>query len=1044
MRKTKLINKQSIFICLLFFISISVYSQNTITGIVTSADDDQPIPGANIIVKGTSNGASTDFDGLFKLENVSSKDVLLISFMGYKPIDVTVGSQTQINIKLETDSQALDEVVVVGYGTQKKTSLTAAVSIAKGEDLQNVAVSNASSALVGRMSGVITQQTSGELGQDNTRILIRGIGTTGNSNPLIIVDGIPRGSLNEIDPSSVASYTVLKDAAAVAPYGMGGANGVILVTTKSGNKGGKTQFRLNTNIGFQNPTLIPDYVDSYEYAKGFNEAQNNAGIPVADRRYSAEDIDMFKRSNEGDPSVDPNLYPNQDPFDFLLDSNAPISNTDFTATGGNEKVQYFTGLSYLYQQANFSTSKLNRVGLNTKIDLTPSDKTTISLTVNGFNQIQNGPSSSGRTVYQQAYSLDPTIDPLYWSDGSLTKTSRGTIFHDIVNAGDKTADRFKLLTSLSVEQELFEGFKVKGVFAYDYATTANKHWQEPASNYFNINLNTDPYTFDEVVSTGKHSLSQSQQTWKNYTAQGIINYVKQIDKHGISALGVVEIRKNDYNTFSASRNNYALPIDELNFGSADKDHQSNGGSSSAGSQVGYVYRAAYNYDEKYFFEAAGRYDGHYYFAPDQKYGFFPSFSGAWRISEEAFMGNIHWINNLKLRTSWGQSGNLAGGANQYSSSLILYGNSFPFGNSPTQGTYAQREGNPDITWEKADKFNIGVDFNLFDGLLSGEVDYFNEKRDNMLLNPGSSVPQEYGISLGQVNAGKMKNNGIEFLLRGNKRFDNGLNVGVTGVFTYAKNELVEIFENPVTADDPIRTRTGNPLGAYYGLVSEGLYQESDDKNGDGIINADDGFPESRLGGVIRPGSIRFVDTNKDGFIDPSDEQMIGAPAIPQIIYSIATDLKWKGFDFNVMFQGAAKATTYTEGPLVNAWGTSGNYGAYVVNNSWTPETPNARFPALSPTGLSGNDYYTKSSFYMIDASYLRLKFTELGYTLPSKWSLGLTAVRVYTSGVNLLTWSDTLDYGIDAESTTHSNSGAARGWYHPQQKTYSFGLNITF
>jgi len=1044
MRKTKLINKQSIFICLLFFISISVYSQNTITGIVTSADDDQPIPGANIIVKGTSNGASTDFDGLFKLENVSSNDVLLISFIGYKPVEVTVGSQTQINIKLETDSQSLDEVVVVGYGTQKKTSLTAAVSIAKGEDLQNVAVSNASSALVGRMSGVITQQTSGELGKDNTRILIRGIGTTGNSNPLIIVDGIPRGSLNEIDPSSVASYTVLKDAAAVAPYGMGGANGVILVTTKSGNKGGKTQFKLNTNIGFQNPTLLPDYVDSYEYAKGFNEAQNNAGIPVADRRYSAEDIDMFKRSNEGDPSVDPNLYPNQGTFDYMLDSNAPISNTDFTATGGNEKVQYFTGLSYLYQQANFSTSKLNRVGLNTKVDLTPSDKTTISLAVNGFNQIQEGPSSSGRTVYQQAYSLDPTIDPLYWSDGSLTKTSRGTIFHDIINAGDKTADRFKLLTSLSVEQELFEGFKVKGVFAYDYATTANKHWQEPASNYFNINLNTDPYSFDEVVSTGKHSLSQSQQTWKNYTAQGIINYVKQIDKHGISMLGVVEIRKNEYNTFSASRNNYALPIDELNFGSADKDHQSNGGSSSAGSQVGYVYRAAYNYDEKYFFEAAGRYDGHYYFAPDQKYGFFPSFSGAWRISEEAFMGNIHWINNLKLRTSWGQSGNLAGGPNQYSSSLILYGNSFPFGNSPTQGTYAQREGNPDITWEKAEKFNIGVDFNLFDGLLSGEVDYFNEKRDNMLLNPGSSVPQEYGISLGQVNAGKMKNNGIEFLLRGNKRFDNGLNVGVTGVFTYAKNELVEIFENPVTADDPIRTRTGNPLGAYYGLVSEGLYQESDDINGDGIINADDGFPESKLGGVIRPGSIRFVDTNKDGFIDPSDEQMIGAPAIPQIIYSIATDLKWKGFDFNIMFQGAAKATTYTEGPLVNAWGTSGNYGAYVVNSSWTPETPNARFPALSPNGLSGNDYYTKSTFYMIDASYLRLKFTELGYTLPSKWSLGLTAVRVYTSGVNLLTWSDTLDYGIDAESTTHSGSGAARGWYHPQQKTYSFGLNITF
>ena len=477
------------FIMLLFFALFlnaqNMYSQDkTITGTVND-ETGEPLPGASVIVKGTNDGTQTDFDGNYSLSVSNDATTLVVSFIGFSTQEVAIAGQGSIDVQLVADASELDEVVVVGYGKQKKTSLTAAVSVAKGEDLQNVAVSNASSALVGRMAGVITRQTSGELGQDNTQILIRGIGTTGNSNPLIIVDGIPRGSLNEIDPSSVESYTVLKDAAAVAPYGMGGANGVILVTTKSGNKSGKTQFRLNTNIGFQNPTIEPDYANSYEYARAFNEAQNNAGIAVADRRYSQDDIANYKRSVEGDPSIDKNLYPNQRVFDYTLDPNAPISNTDFTATGGTEKVQYFTGLNYLYQRANFSTSKLNRVGLNTKIDLTPSDKTTISLALNGFNEIKNGPSSSGRSVYTSAYSMDPTIDPVYWSDGRIAKSSRGTIYHDVINAGENNRDRFKLLTSLSLEQELFEGFKVKGVFAYDYATTANKHWQEPESTYYN-------------------------------------------------------------------------------------------------------------------------------------------------------------------------------------------------------------------------------------------------------------------------------------------------------------------------------------------------------------------------------------------------------------------------------------------------------------------------------------------------------------------------------------------------------------------------------
>ncbi len=1029
-----------VFVLLLGIANLASAQQTIITGKVTS-DMEGPMPGVTVVLKGTQKGTVTNVDGNYTISANPQTDVLVFSFIGMKTQEVSLEGRTTLNIVLESDIIGLEEVVAVGYGTQKKTSMTSSVSAIKAEEMENISVANASSALVGRMPGIITRQRSGEIGNDKTDIYIRGVSTIGNSAPLVIIDGIPRASLNEIDPSSIESYTVLKDAAAVAPYGMAGANGVILVTTKSGNKSGKTQFKLNSNIGFQNPTLLQDYANSYEYARAFNEAQNNAGVSIADRLYSAEDIANFKRSVEGDPTIDQNLYPNQNAWDYIIESNAPISKTDLSAAGGTQKVQYYTGLNYLYQQGNFSTAKLNRVGLNTKIDLTPTDKTTINLALNGFTETQKGPSSSGGNTYAASTGLLPT-EPIVWSDGRLAKSSRDIILYDLVNGGDNTLERNKLLSSLSIEQELFDGLKAKGVFAYDYASNFNKHWSEPPSTYYAINLSTDPYSFEEVVSTVKHSLHQSQNTWKEYTGQGIITYDKTFDNHNISLLGVFEARKVKYNGFWASRSNYELPIDELDFGSAEKDYQSNGGSSSEASQVGYVYRLSYNYAQKYLLELAGRYDGHYYFAPGKKYGFFPSFSLGWRISEEAFMAGLDKIDNLKLRTSWGQSGNLAGGPNQYSNSLVLYGNSFPFGNTPTQGIYAAREGNPNITWEKADKFNLGLDFTLFGGLLSGEVDYFNEKRNNMLLSPAASVPQEYGIALGQVNAGKMKNSGFEFLLHGNKRFDNGLNVGVTATFTYAHNELIEVFENPVTANDPIRSRTGHELGAFFGLVSDGLYQVSDDKNGDGLITPEDGFPEHKLGGIIKPGSIKYVDTNKDGVIDMTDESKIGYPAIPEIIHSLTTDISWKGFDLNVMFQGAEHVSTFLEGTYVTAFAETRNYPTFLLNDSWTPENTDARFPALSPNGLSQNDSHPYSTFYMLDAGYLRLKYAEFGYTLPKGWTerVGLGSVRIYTSGVNLFTWSETVDYKIDAEASTD----ATRGWYHPQQRTFTFGINVNF
>jgi len=1034
-----------LLIAMVFLAGNTLFAQQQVVkGTVKTAEDNMPIPGVTIFIKGTNIGTTTDFDGNYSLNISGSGNELIIVFssISFLKQEIPLGNQRTINVSMVVDQTSLDEIVVLGYSNKKKTLLTAAISTIKAEDIETVSVANASNALVGKIPGLITRQTSGAVGQDQTDILIRGVSTIGNSNPLILVDGIIRNSLNEIDPANVETYSVLKDAAAVAPYGMSGANGVILITTKSGKKGAP-KFQFNSSTGFQNPTLLQDYANSYEYASAFDQAQINAGIAEVDRKYSDQDLENFRSSVNGDPSIDQNLYPNQDALDYIINDNAPIIKNNISASGGSEYINYYTGINQLYQQGNWSKSKLDRLGFIANLDILPSDKTKISISINGFNQQLKGPVAQGAQPYIDATGLLPT-EPIVWADGSLARSSRDVILSDVINNGDRLQDRTQILSNISIEQELLKGLKIKGVFAYDWTTQFTKQWNEPRSTYYNINKSTDPYTFNEIIGAEKPSLFQGQEAWKNYNYQGILSYDTSFGDHNLSLLGVVDARNTDSNIFAVSRSGYELPIPELSLGSPDKELQDNFGGSSETAQVGYVYKVGYDYKLKYLLEIAGRYDGHYYFAPGKKYGFFPSISLGWRLTEESFMENVDFIDNLKLRTSWGKSGNLAGGPNQYSSSLILYGNSFPFGNKATQGVYASREGNPNITWEKAEKFNIGLDFSIYEGLLSGEIDYFTEKRDNMLLSPNSTVPQEYGIGLGQVNAGKMENKGIDLLLNVNKQFDNGIKAGVTFTYTYARNKLIETFENPVTAADPVRSRTGKPFGSFFGLVADGLFQESDDINGDGVITTDDGFPEQKLGGVIRPGSIKYIDTNNDGVIDLTDEQHIGYAGIPEIIYSFAPSFSWKGVDVNLLFQGAAHVTTNLEGTYVSAFAETRNYPNFLLNDSWTPETPNARFPALSPTGLTANNTYPFSTFYKINASYLRLKNIEIGYTLPANFveKMNLSQVRLYVSGFNMFTWSDTKKFGIDAEASTAGEAG--RGWYHPQQKTISFGLNLGF
>ena len=359
------------------------------------------------------------------------------------------------------------------------------------------------------------------------------------------------------------------------------------------------------------------------------------------------------------------------------------------------------------------------------------------------------------------------------------------------------------------------------------------------------------------------------------------------------------------------------------------------------------------------------------------------------------------------------------------------------------GVKPGREGNPDITWEKATKYNVGLEFSLWNRLIAGEVDYFFEKRNNMLLSPGSSVPVEYGIALAQINAGEMQNQGIDFNLNSRKAFSNGLRVGLDFNFTFARNKMLEIFENEVTANDPNRTRTGRPLGAFFGLEAIGLFQESDDVNGDGVIDAADGLPEQLLGGTVRPGNIRYKDINGDGVIDGTDETHIGYNEVPEIIYSIIPSVSWKGFDFNMMLQGAGNTDLRLGETLTNAIGINLNVLADKAMDSWTPENPDAKWNRLTTLGTTANDA-SFNSWYLINAAYLRLKHVELGYTIPENL-ISFASLRVYFSGTNLLTWSEPQRRGLfDAEVDDSSYSQAGRGNYHPQMKTFSFGVNLSF
>jgi TonB-linked SusC/RagA family outer membrane protein len=1010
----------------------------------------QPMAGVTVFEKSNpTNATVTDGDGNYSISVADRSSVVVIRYVGFLSQEFPVGTQTSINATLEEENATLNEVVVVGYGTQKRASVTGAISSVKGAELVQAPVPNISNSILGRVSGVTGRQSNG--GQPgsagNTTFSIRGQNTTGNNGPLIIVDNVRRDNINQIDPNAIETVSVLKDAAATAPYGLGGANGVILITTKQGKTGAPT-ISLNAWYGIQNPTYLPNVLTAEDYMRLVNEGVTNAN-PNAALIHPLDKINNWDANSK----IDPDKFPRNNPAD-IIKKNAPQQSYSLQLSGGSDRVKYYTNLGFFNQQGMFPQIDYTRYNYTVNLEAKVTNTTTFSLGINGSNEVDRGldPQHNAGNLLRSTYKYIPT-DVYKFSNG-LWGASNGLSPFATLRSGGYTRGYYnQQLLSASIEQKLpLKGLSIKGVVSYDPTSWNRKQYHKPFY-YYSINGGTvGAYTYAKAPSTSEGLVAYTYlQEFFNkdqrFNYQGYLNYHNNFGKHDITGLVVAEFRNTRSNDFNARINNYSIDVDELSFGSSNRNDYIIAGTSSTTSQIGYVYRISDTYDNKYTVEATGRYDAHFAFAPGKRYAYFPAFSAGWIISNEDFMKNVGWVNYFKLKGSWGRTGNLAGGNFQYVDSYNLAA-AYAFNGTVVQGTTPNNQANPNITWEVAEKTDIGFEAVFFKGLLNLDLGVFKQKRSNMLFTPSNTVSQEYGVGLSQINVGKMENYGIEITAGTQHKFANGLQLSLNGNFTYANNKTIEIFEQLSTYNNPNRRRTGRQLNSQFGYKSLGLFHLSDDKNGDGLINATDGYTVAQFG-TLKPGNIKYADLSgpngvPDGKIDINDETFIGYNPQPLITYGATLGANWKGFDATFFFQGAAKSSIGTQGFLTVPFSNNSSSTGYeFFNNRWTPANDmNAKYPRTASSPFSNDTQI--SDFWIRDASYLRLRTATLGYTVPSSVikALKIKAVRFYVTGQNLLTFSK-LDF-IDPELSGNTGVSPGSDTGTPILRSWTFGLNATF
>jgi TonB-linked SusC/RagA family outer membrane protein len=1065
--KQNLLKLHFLFVTLLLTLSVQLFAQQrTVSGRVTSQNTG--VPGVTVQVKGTSAATQTDNNGAFSI-TAPVNGTLVISSVGYTNQEVSVNGRSAINVELQSATQQLTDVIVVGYGTQKKVTVTGSVASVKGTELEKSPTVNLSNSLAGRLPGITAIQSSGEPGFDGSTIRIRGTNTTGNSGALIVIDGVPdrAGGLDRLNPADIESMSVLKDASA-AIYGSRAANGVILITTKQG-RSGKPIITYDFNKGWSQPTRIPKMSDAVEYTELLNEQTLFSAVPV-DQWAAA--WDAFKKTGSyirTDNNVkvnapfqpadiqkyadgsDPWGHPNTNWFKDAFKTWSPQDRHDIQISGGSDAIRFLASAGYENQDAYYKNSATGykqydmRINLDAKVN--KYINTNIGITAR--EEYRFFPTQSAGTIFRMLVRGKPT-EPEIWPNG-LPGPDIENGQNPIVITTNQTGydrgrrDYFQTNGKIEIGNPWIEGLKVSFTAAFDKYIGRSKRFETP---WYLYNWDKKTYEADGVTPLLTKSirstfsdprLTQSDENELRVNLTGLLNYDHTFGNHTIALLGGITKETREGDNFFAFRRYFISPaVDQLFAGGSAEQNTGNNGTTptaifGSAARLSYFGRAAYNYKEKYLAEFLWRYDGSYIFAEDKRFGFFPGILVGWNISKENFFkDNVSFVNNLKLRASYGQMGNDRVGEYQY---LPTYALGTQVINSNVQTTLRERVvPNLDITWEVANNADIGLEGSLFNGKLSFELDWFYNKRTKILIPRGGSTAQSSGISslLPQINLGRLDNKGYEFRVGYNgKAGDVTYNVSANG--GYAKNKIVFWDEAPGVPE--YQQSTGRSYGTsgpnFLAYLYDGVFRDTKEI-------ADNTINYSAATTSLKPGDMKFKDVDGNGKIDANDRVRLDKNRDPTFTGGFNMGVQYRNFDLSVLFQGA------TGGLLLfnnNETGDFGNYFQYSYDHRWSVENPSSVDPRLANRD---NTYYTNSgnsfganTYFLRPSDYLRLKNIELAYNLGNLVKqIGISRFRIYVNALNLVTWDKMKIW--DPESTTSS------GKYYPQARILNTGIRVTF
>tara|TARA_R110002049_G_scaffold98960_1_gene240836 strand:- start:9380 stop:12466 length:3087 start_codon:yes stop_codon:yes gene_type:complete len=1013
---------KTLILTLALFLCFSMIgmAQSVVTGTVTDKAN-LPLPGANIIIKGTTTGTQTDFDGNFSIE-AASGDVLVISYLGYVAQEIAITDKTNLTITLVEDTSQLDEVVVVGYGTKSKRKLISAVSTIDEETLKKQPVPNVSNALEGLASGLFVSQGSGEPGFSNSSFEVRNFGTA-----LVIIDGAP-GDLNQLDPNEIENISVLKDAAAAAVYGVQGGNGVVLITTRKG-KIGKPKLTYSNQFTYTAFTSYPEYLSSGDRAEILNEGLRNAG---QNQFYTDEEVNLFRSG------TDPINYPNTDWRGLVLKDWGFQQQHNLNLSGGTENTKYFVSAGYVDQGSNYNADVLSfqRYNLRANVNADITDNLNLSLNMGARRQINEAPGYSAYDIFRELSRSLPS-DLAYYPDGTPARPST-TPNHAVEGIRDFNAGYFRARNNnfdakiaLEWDVKQVKGLKLKSYASLVYNTNFTKDWDK-SFDLFTLNRQTGNYDVFRSTPPGSPSetrLSQSTNYSNHYVLQESINYERTFGDHNVSALLLVEIQKIQGQDFNASRQDFQSTFIDQLFAGSLQNQVANGGEFRE-NRLGYVGRFSYDYKSKYFLESTYRYDGSSRFAPGNEYGLFPSMSLGWRISEESFFEPLKsTISNLKLRASIGTAGNDGTSAYQWLSGFNY--NLFYVINDtaiPTIDNTALP--NRDITWETNTTYDVGLDVDLFDNDLRFSFDYFFRKREDVIAGANASVPSTLGVALAAQNLYEFSNEGFEFSIDYKTQLND--NLKLSALLNFSKSREKAVFIDETLQEDPFMranlTETGGFTGLRRGYISNGLFQSQEEID-QWAIQDDNGNAS------IQPGDVRYVDLNDDGVIDVRDQKVFGDGSKPAMNYSLNLGAEYKNFALSVLLTGAAGYDIYLDGeaqaPLRNGF----NGYDYQIDY-WTPTNTTAAFPRITDGGFNDNNY-KYSDFWLRNGKHIRFKNINLSYTFPKrKENATFNEIRIFCTGYNLFVIKD-FDEDFDPQM------GSGLGWYYPQTKSLTFGVNVS-